>query len=176
MANRATPKMYDLYKLSLLLYKTYNHQIPIKEWIQLNINQYFASQQTNFMSNIFLDSKLNLHWNKWWKWKKKRFYLPTEWGFFYHFCVLSYLWKTIRQHFKSSYYMSRIGVLKLESYVILPNLSVNHFSLLLPYTCMPFHMSHISLANRWLKIKKRIGNSRVWTRERYNQNSDVWNH
>ena len=52
IANRATPKMYGLYKLSLLLYKTYNHQIPNEEWVQLNINQYFTSRQTNFMSNI----------------------------------------------------------------------------------------------------------------------------
>jgi hypothetical protein len=51
MTNRATPCMYMKYKLSLLLYKTYNMQSPLSEWIELNLNQFFTSRQTNFMSN-----------------------------------------------------------------------------------------------------------------------------
>jgi hypothetical protein len=51
MTNRATPSMYMKYKLSLLLYKTFNMQSPISEWIELNFNQFFTSRQTNFMSN-----------------------------------------------------------------------------------------------------------------------------
>jgi hypothetical protein len=51
MTNRANPCMYMKYKLFLLLYKTFNMQSPISEWIELNFNQFFTSRQTNFMSN-----------------------------------------------------------------------------------------------------------------------------
>ena len=51
MTNRATPCMFMKYKLSLLLYTTYNMQSPLSEQIELNLNQFFTSRQTNFMSN-----------------------------------------------------------------------------------------------------------------------------
>ncbi len=34
----ATPEMFSMYKLALLLFKVYNDYWPNDEWIQLNVN------------------------------------------------------------------------------------------------------------------------------------------
>jgi hypothetical protein len=44
MANRATPEMMCVYKLSLLLFKTYNERVPESEWIDLNFKQIMMSR------------------------------------------------------------------------------------------------------------------------------------
>ena len=49
--NRATPSMYCDYKLSLLLYKTYNMQQPEEEWIIINFTQTLMSRQVFFHVN-----------------------------------------------------------------------------------------------------------------------------
>ena len=51
ICNRATPNMFSDYKLALLLHKIYNFQIPVEEWLHLNMNQYFTSRQSHFMTN-----------------------------------------------------------------------------------------------------------------------------
>ena len=56
MANRATPEMFSKYKLSLLLYKLYNSQTPLDDWVQLNLNQYFTPRQTTFMINLNINN------------------------------------------------------------------------------------------------------------------------
>ena len=48
ITNRATPDMFCNYKLSLLLYKTYNMNLPLEEWINLNFNQTIMRRQTKF--------------------------------------------------------------------------------------------------------------------------------
>jgi hypothetical protein len=48
ISNRATPLMIAKYKLSLLLYKTFNEAIPINEWVALNFNQVNTSRQITF--------------------------------------------------------------------------------------------------------------------------------
>jgi hypothetical protein len=50
--NMAPPNMFSIYKLALLVCKTYNDQIPLNEWTQLNFDQYFTSRQTFLMTNI----------------------------------------------------------------------------------------------------------------------------
>ena len=45
---RATPEMLCKYKLSLLLYKTFNEQVPEDEWLHLNDNIVLTSRQTKF--------------------------------------------------------------------------------------------------------------------------------
>ena len=52
LSNRATPCMFGNYKLALLLHKTYNCQIPMDEWVHLNLDQFFTSRQIHFMTNI----------------------------------------------------------------------------------------------------------------------------
>ena len=52
VTKRATPEMYCNYKLSLLLYKTFNACIPIDEWSQLNFNQTFGTRQVKFHVNL----------------------------------------------------------------------------------------------------------------------------
>jgi hypothetical protein len=49
---RATSKIKCNFKLALQLHKTHNEKIANKEWIQLNLNQYFTYRYpTQFMSN-----------------------------------------------------------------------------------------------------------------------------
>ena len=47
MAGRATPDQLLKYKLALQLYKTFNHQVPSQDWINININ--ITSRQTHFI-------------------------------------------------------------------------------------------------------------------------------
>jgi hypothetical protein len=39
MANRATPEMFLKNKMSLLLYRTFNNEIPETGWLSLNFDQ-----------------------------------------------------------------------------------------------------------------------------------------
>ena len=48
MANRATPKMFNEYKLVLLLFKTFNNQLPEANWLALNFDQINTGRQTEF--------------------------------------------------------------------------------------------------------------------------------
>ena len=48
IANRATPKMVCIYKLSLQLFKTFNQKLPEQEWTKLNFNVITMSRQVNF--------------------------------------------------------------------------------------------------------------------------------
>jgi hypothetical protein len=48
MAKRATPEMFRMFKLCLLLYHTFNEQIPENDWLSLNFDQANTSRQTNF--------------------------------------------------------------------------------------------------------------------------------
>jgi hypothetical protein len=45
---RATPEMLCKYKLSFLLYKTFNEKVPEDEWLHLNDNIILTSRQTKF--------------------------------------------------------------------------------------------------------------------------------
>ena len=47
-AKRATPEMFGLYKLSLMLYRTFNEAIPETEWVGLNFRQITMSRQREF--------------------------------------------------------------------------------------------------------------------------------
>ena len=49
---RATPEMYSVYKLSLLLYKSFNLCIPMDEWTHLNFEQTFGTRQEKFHINL----------------------------------------------------------------------------------------------------------------------------
>ena len=51
ITNRATPAMYLNYKLSLMLFKVINENIPLDEWTHLNFSQTLTSRQTNFICN-----------------------------------------------------------------------------------------------------------------------------
>ena len=51
IANRAMPNMFCEYKLALMLYRTFNHEIPCEEWTQLNFNQVSTHIQTNPLQN-----------------------------------------------------------------------------------------------------------------------------
>jgi hypothetical protein len=46
---RATPEMFSLYKLSIILHKTFNEAIPETEWIGLNFEQVNMSRQQDFI-------------------------------------------------------------------------------------------------------------------------------
>ena len=50
MANRATPEMFLKYKMSLLLYRTFNNEIPETDWLSLNFDQILTSRQSNFLT------------------------------------------------------------------------------------------------------------------------------
>ena len=78
ITKRATPEMYSSYKLSLLLYKTFNYCIPLDEWSHLNFEQTFGTRQEKFHVNLnnnlrvgmnamcnrfhFLNDKIPLDW------------------------------------------------------------------------------------------------------------------
>ena len=49
MANRATPEMFSKYKLSLLLYKTFNDGLPEADWLMLNFDQVNTGRQSKFI-------------------------------------------------------------------------------------------------------------------------------
>ncbi len=61
MADRAMPNMFLKYKLSLLLYKTYNNEIPGNDWISLCFDQIITSRQTLF--NVSKTNKFNVGMN-----------------------------------------------------------------------------------------------------------------
>ena len=44
--------MFCEYKLALVLYRTFNHEIPCDKWTQLNFNQVLTSRQTHFRINL----------------------------------------------------------------------------------------------------------------------------
>ncbi len=48
ITKRASPNNVGLYKIALQLYKTFNLQLPEKEWVHLNWQQTFTSRQTTF--------------------------------------------------------------------------------------------------------------------------------
>ena len=52
ITNRITPEIYCTYKLSLLLFKTFNEGVHIDEWIHLNHEQILMSRQTDFMIKL----------------------------------------------------------------------------------------------------------------------------
>jgi hypothetical protein len=98
ITKRATPEMYSSYKLSLLLYKTFNYCIPLDEWSHLNFEQTFGTRQEKFHVNLnnnlrvgmnalcnrfhFLNDKIPLDWlNKSflaYKIECKKFFLSYE--------------------------------------------------------------------------------------------------
>jgi hypothetical protein len=47
-AKRTTPEIFGLFKLSLLLYITFNDAIPETEWVGLNFQQITMSRQREF--------------------------------------------------------------------------------------------------------------------------------
>jgi hypothetical protein len=52
ITQRATLNMYCKYKIAILLYKTFNNQIPYEEWLELNFLQTNMSRQNNFMMKM----------------------------------------------------------------------------------------------------------------------------
>jgi hypothetical protein len=52
IANRVMQNMFCEYKLALLLFRTFNHEIPCEEWTQLNFNQVLTSRQTHSIINL----------------------------------------------------------------------------------------------------------------------------
>jgi hypothetical protein len=78
MVKRATPEMFRMYKLFLLLYRTFNEQIPVNDWLSLNFDQANTSRQTNF--NIRKNNQLMVAMNI----LNNRFYelnnvIPLDW-------------------------------------------------------------------------------------------------
>ena len=61
MAKRAKPEMFRMYKLCILLYRTFNEQIPENDWLSLNFEQANTSRQTNF--NIRKNNQLMVGMN-----------------------------------------------------------------------------------------------------------------
>ena len=57
---RATPEMYNEYKLSLMLFKLYNECIPNLEWVNLNFQLVTMSRQTHFCCIKNNNSKIGL--------------------------------------------------------------------------------------------------------------------
>ena len=51
MANRAAPEMFPRYKMSLLLYSTFNNEIPETNWLSLNFDQIIPSRQSVFITS-----------------------------------------------------------------------------------------------------------------------------
>jgi hypothetical protein len=66
MANRATPEMFLKYKMSLLLYRTFNNEIPENDWLSLNFDQIITSRQSVFLThkNNNYNVRLNISSNK----------------------------------------------------------------------------------------------------------------
>jgi hypothetical protein len=48
MANRATPEMFLKYIMSLLLYRTFNNDIPERDWLSLNFDQLLLVDRVSF--------------------------------------------------------------------------------------------------------------------------------
>jgi hypothetical protein len=48
MAKRATPEMFVQFQLALLLYPTFNENIPMNDWLCFNLYQSYTSRQTTF--------------------------------------------------------------------------------------------------------------------------------
>jgi hypothetical protein len=48
MANRATPTMFNYFRLALLLAKTFNNQLLEADWLTLNFDQINTGRQTEF--------------------------------------------------------------------------------------------------------------------------------
>ena len=61
LAKRATPSMFSMYKLALLLHNIYNTDIQSTEWIMLNLNHVFTSRQKCF--HINKQNRLNVGMN-----------------------------------------------------------------------------------------------------------------
>jgi hypothetical protein len=66
MAHRATPEMFLKYKMSLLLYRTFNNEIPETDWLSLNFEQIITSRQSVFLTRKTnnYDDGLNISSNK----------------------------------------------------------------------------------------------------------------
>ena len=50
-AGRARPEEICNYKLTLQLYKTFNNQIPLIDWVNINLNNILKSRTTTFSNN-----------------------------------------------------------------------------------------------------------------------------
>jgi hypothetical protein len=50
VANRATPGMFLKCKMSLLLYRTFNNEIPETDWLSLNFDQIITIRQSIFLT------------------------------------------------------------------------------------------------------------------------------
>ena len=61
ITKRATPMMLSDYKCALQLYKTYNHCLPMNEWLHLNIDQVITSRQTRFQINRSSRTRIGRH-------------------------------------------------------------------------------------------------------------------
>ena len=61
ITKRATPMMLSDYKCALQLYKTYNHCLPMNEWLHLNIDQVITSRQIRFQINRSSRTRIGRH-------------------------------------------------------------------------------------------------------------------
>ena len=50
MAGRATPDKWMDFKLALQLYRVVNNQVPVKDWVNININNIQTCRQSTFMT------------------------------------------------------------------------------------------------------------------------------
>ena len=51
MAGRATPDKLEVYKFSVQLYKTFNKQVPILDWLNINMSNIVTFRQTKFYTS-----------------------------------------------------------------------------------------------------------------------------
>ena len=61
MAGRATPEKLMTYKLALQLYRTFNYQTPIQDWLNINYNSVLTSRQTRFGINKSCRLKIGMN-------------------------------------------------------------------------------------------------------------------
>jgi hypothetical protein len=61
MANRVMPYRFIKCKLSLLLYRTFIHEIPVNHWLSLNFDQIITRRQTLF--NVLKTNNFNVGMN-----------------------------------------------------------------------------------------------------------------
>jgi hypothetical protein len=61
LPTKAMPKIYSYYKLSMLLYKTFNNEYHSSEWIHLNCVLTITSRQSTFMSCRYNKNRVGLN-------------------------------------------------------------------------------------------------------------------
>ena len=61
ISNRATPEQMSKYKLALALYRTFNNQLPVNEWLHLNNQIVTMTRQTSFSTRKINNYRIGLN-------------------------------------------------------------------------------------------------------------------